>query len=66
MNDGKEKIAVVRSKDKRKWAFHERQTRSPRKNFSKPDPTSHVFKIAKGADSLSTPLKNGDVHDLKY
>ena len=38
----------------------------PARTFQKPDPTSHAFKIAKGARTTSPPLKNGDVRDLKY
>ena len=37
-----------------------------RKNFWKADPSSHVFKIAKGADDFATPLNKGTVLDLKY
>ena len=37
-----------------------------RKNFWKVDPSSHVFKIAKGADNFATPLNKGKVIDLKY
>ncbi len=66
VNDGKEKTVLLRSRDKRVELYLDGKLVGSRKNFSKPDPASHVFKIAKGADDFATPLKNGDVRDLKY
>ena len=66
VNDGREKIAVVRSKSKKVELFIDEKVVASQRNFFKPDPPIHVFKIGKGADDFATPLSNGAVLDLKY
>ena len=66
VNDGKVKTALLRSRNKKVELYLDGKLIGSRKNFWKPDPSSHVFKIAKGADDFATPLENGRVADLKY
>ena len=66
VNDGNEKTVLLRSENRKVELYLNGKLIGSRKNFSKPDPTSHVFKLAKGADDFATPLKSGNVRDLKY
>ena len=66
LNDGRLKTVLLRSKSKKAELYLNGKLIDSRKNFHKPDPTDHVFKIAKGADDFATPLKDGNVRDLKY
>ena len=66
VNDGKVKTALLRSRNKKVELYLDGKLIGSRKNFWKPDPSSHVFKIAKGADDFATPLNKGKVLDLKY
>ena len=66
VNDGKVKTALLRSRNKKVELYLDGKLIGSRKNFWKPDPSSHVIKIAKGADNFATPLENGRVADLKY
>ena len=63
VNDGKEKTVLLRSKDKRVELYLNGKLVGSRKNFSNPDPTSHVFKIAKGASrNFKCPYCPHDTH----
>ena len=66
LNDGKDKIVLLRSEKKKTELYLNGKLIGKRKNFWKVDPKDHVFKIAKGADNFATPLNNGKVIDLKY
>ena len=66
VNDGKVKTALLHSRNKKVELYLDGQLIGSRKNFWKPDPSSHVFKIAKGADDFAMPLNKGKVLDLKY
>ena len=66
VNDGKVKTALLHSRNKKVELYLDGKLIGSRKNFWKTDPSSHVFKIAKGADDFATPLNKGKVLDLKY